>query len=110
MKSCALWAAALAVSLLPALWVLAPPPAPAAGVTGIAAGRLQSLARKGNTMLEKPATVTALEAAYGAPSQAGFGSAVFYAPLPATADLDAAARIQYRYFVGELWERYGEAA
>ena len=40
----------------------------------------------------KPDDVTALEAAYGAPSQAGFGSAVFYECLQATDDLDEAAR------------------
>lgn len=57
-----------------------------------------------------PPTVTALQAAYGAPSQAGFGSAVFYKRLPTGADLTQAALAQYKYFVGELWDRYGEAA
>jgi len=57
-----------------------------------------------------PDYVTALELVYGAPSQAGFGSAVFYGPLSATADLEAAALAKYRFFVGPLWERYGETA
>ena len=58
----------------------------------------------------KPEYVTALEAAYGAPSQAGFGSAVFYEPLKASDKLDQAALAKYKYFVGDLWERYGEDA
>ena len=57
-----------------------------------------------------PEYVTALEAAYGAPSQAGFGSAVFYEPLKASDDLDQAALAKYKYFVGDLWQRYGEDA
>jgi hypothetical protein len=57
-----------------------------------------------------PDYVTALEAAYGAPSQAGFGSAVFYEPLKASDKLDQAALAKYKYFVGDLWERYGEDA
>jgi hypothetical protein len=58
----------------------------------------------------KPEAVTELEAVYGPPSQAGFGSAVFYAQLEPDADLAAAALDKYRFFVGELWERYGEEA
>ena len=58
----------------------------------------------------KPDYVTALERFYGAPSQDGFGSAVFYERLPADADLEQTALAQYRYFVGDLWERYGEDA
>jgi hypothetical protein len=62
------------------------------------------------TPAAKPAYVTALEAAYGAPSQAGFGSAVFYEQSQEPGNLEQAAQAQYRYFVGELWERYGEDA
>ena len=51
-----------------------------------------------------------LEAVYGAPSQAAFGSAVFSEKLTATDDLAQAALAKYRYFVGDLWERYGEQA
>ena len=58
----------------------------------------------------KPAYVTALEAAYGAPSQAGFGSAVFYEQLKATDKLEEVALAKYKYFVGGLWERYGADA
>ena len=58
----------------------------------------------------RPAYVTALEAAYGAPSQAGFGSAVFFEPMKAGDDLAKAALAKYKYFTGELWARWGEAA
>jgi heat shock protein HslJ len=58
----------------------------------------------------KPEYVTALEAAYGALSQAGFGSAVFYEPVKTADGLDQAALAKYRFFVGDLWDRYGEAA
>lgn len=58
----------------------------------------------------KPDYVIALELAYGAPSQAGFGSAVFYAPAQTTPELEQAALARYRYFVGDLWTQYGEAA
>lgn len=58
----------------------------------------------------KPDYVTNLEAAYGAPSQAGFGSAVFYMQMSAGDELSKAALAAYRYFVGELWERWGEDA
>ncbi len=57
-----------------------------------------------------PAYVTDLEAAYGAPSQAGFGSAVFYEQIDAAGDLEQMALDKYQYFVGDLWARYGEAA
>ena len=58
----------------------------------------------------KPAYVADLEAAYGPPSQAGFGSAVFYEPLDADDSLTEAALAKYKYFTGELWERWGEDA
>jgi hypothetical protein len=54
--------------------------------------------------------VTALEAAYGAPSQAGFGSAVFAEQLKASDELEKAALAKYKYFTGDLWERWGEDA
>ena len=62
------------------------------------------------TKQTKPNAVTGLEAAYGASSQAGFGSAVFYELMKATEDLEKLALEKYRYFVGDLWERYGEDA
>lgn len=58
----------------------------------------------------RPVYVTALEAAYGAPSQAGFGSAVFHETMKPDDDLAQAALARYRYFTGDLWERYGEDA
>lgn len=54
--------------------------------------------------------VSQLEAAYGPPSQQGFGAAVFHEVLRPTDDLVAAALDRYRYFVGPLWHRYGEQA
>lgn len=58
----------------------------------------------------KPANVSALEAVFGTPSQAGFGSAVFYAPSAAPGDLEIAAKEAYQHFTGELWDRYGAGA
>jgi hypothetical protein len=54
--------------------------------------------------------VADLEASYGAPSQAGFGSAVFFEHLKGDDDLTQAALAKYKYYTGELWERWGEAA
>jgi hypothetical protein len=62
------------------------------------------------TPAAKPAYVTALEAAYEAPSQAGFGSAIFFEQSQEPGSLEQAAQAKYRYFVGELWQRYGEDA
>lgn len=58
----------------------------------------------------RPEYVAALEAAYGPPSQSGFGSAVFYEPKGAGGKLADAALAKYKYFVGDLWKRYGEDA
>ncbi len=63
-----------------------------------------------NAGADKPAYVTQLELAYGAPSQAAFGSAVFFEHVQADDDLAAAALAKYRYFTGDLWDRYGEEA
>jgi hypothetical protein len=57
-----------------------------------------------------PPAVTALTTLYGAPSQAGFGSAVFYDAIEPGSDLEPIALRYYQYFVGSLWEQYGEAA
>jgi hypothetical protein len=51
-----------------------------------------------------------LEAAYGPPSQAAFGSAVFGEALDANTTLETVALDKYRCFVGDLWTRYGEDA
>jgi hypothetical protein len=58
----------------------------------------------------KPVYVTDLEAAYGVSSQAGFGSAVFYVQNSADSALEQMALAKYKYFVGDLWERYGADA
>lgn len=51
-----------------------------------------------------------LQDAYGPPSRAAFGSAVFFESPFTGNDLEQGARDKYRYFVGELWDRYGEQA
>ena len=58
---------------------------------------------------EKPLYVSKLEAVYGPPSQEAFGTAVFYERMKII-DLVQAALGKYRYFIGELWDRYGEDA
>lgn len=55
-----------------------------------------------------PEYVAKLQAAYGAPSQEAFGSAVFYEPQIGNGDLASVALDKYKYFVGDLWARYGE--
>jgi hypothetical protein len=62
------------------------------------------------TQPTEPIAVAELEAIYGKASQAGFGSAVFYEQLTSPGDLEQQALKKYRYFVGELWERYGADA
>jgi hypothetical protein len=59
---------------------------------------------------KKPDYIIQLETAYGAPSQAGFGSAVFYEQKVAANSLEKMSLEKYKYFVGDLWERYGEDA
>lgn len=54
--------------------------------------------------------VAVLQAIYGPPSQAGFGSAVFFDQIEPGTDLEAIARRSYQHFVGKLWEQYGESA
>lgn len=51
-----------------------------------------------------------LEAAYGGPSQSGFGSAVFQETLHSSDDLTQAALSTYKTFVGPLWDRFGAPA
>lgn len=64
----------------------------------------------GSKTTGKPDAVFRLEAAYGGPSQQGFGSAVFYQTLQPAEDLTRAALSTYKTFVGTLWERFGEQA
>jgi len=55
------------------------------------------------------ASVANLQAIYGLPSQAGFGSAVFSQRVEPTDDLETVALKYYRYFMGNQWEQFGEA-
>jgi hypothetical protein len=57
-----------------------------------------------------PKSVADLVAAYGPPSQAAFGSAVFYQEMKPGDDLEKAALAIYKHFVGETWARFGEDA
>lgn len=86
---------------------------------GASAGSAASVANNDRTTMAerdvgttrmKPDYVTRLQAAYGAPSQEGFGSAVFHETMQGTDNLTQAALAKYRYFVGKLWARYGEDA
>ena len=74
----------------------------------IAAPQEASMTNKQAAQL--PAYVTALQVAYGSPSQSAFGSAVFYEIQTGDADLAALALAKYKYFVGDLWDRWGEDA
>ena len=58
----------------------------------------------------KASYVAKLEAAYGPPSQSGFGSAVFNEVLDSSAGLEQAALKYYKTFVGDKWQRFGEQA
>lgn len=69
-----------------------------------------SESKKANAAASKPQYVTDLEKAYGPPSQAAFGSAVFFAKLEPDADLEKEALAKYKYYVGKLWDQYGEDA
>jgi len=55
-----------------------------------------------------PPDYTDLVTLYGAPSQAGFGSAVFSDAIEPGLDLEAIALHYYQHFVGKLWEQFGE--
>jgi hypothetical protein len=63
-----------------------------------------------NLSPQPPPQVADLQAIYGLPSQIGFGSAVFYERVDRAEDLEPVALSIYRYFVGDLWERFGETA
>ena len=57
-----------------------------------------------------PVYYTDLVTLYGAPSQAGFGSAVFYDQIEPGSDLEPIALHYYQHFVGNLWEQFGADA
>ena len=66
--------------------------------------------KKSKARAERPDYVMDLEAAYGPPSEEGFGAAVFFETLAQDAELEEAAKAQYQHFVGKLWEQWGEEA
>lgn len=51
-----------------------------------------------------------LETAFGRPSNAAWGSAVFFETDIEDGELSSRAIQYYRNFVGDLWQRFGEAA
>ena len=66
--------------------------------------------KKSKSESTKPEYVFEMEAAYGVPSQNGFGSAVFFEKLDPDDSLEAVALQKYKFYVGESWERFGEDA
>ena len=66
--------------------------------------------KKSKARAERPDYVMDLEAAYGPPSEEGFGAAVFFETLAQDAELEEAAKAQYEHFVGKLWAQWGEEA
>jgi hypothetical protein len=58
----------------------------------------------------RPDYVQALEEKFGAPNRNGFGSTVLFGTAASRDDLVRLAGEAYRYFVGDLWDRWGEAA
>lgn len=53
--------------------------------------------------------IATLQSRFGQPSQAGFGSAVFYSSkAPSTYQIETEALACYRYFLGPTWEKLGE--
>jgi heat shock protein HslJ len=73
--------------------------------------RLLFIPKEGTKMImNKPEYIIRLENAYGAPSQNGFGSAVFFEKLMGADELEKSAQQKYQFFVGKNWERFGEEA
>jgi hypothetical protein len=64
--------------------------------------------KKSKSTIKKPEYVLQLEKSYGLPSQNAFGSAVFFNRLGPDQSIEEASLAKYKYFVGELWERWGE--
>ncbi|MEZ4518143.1 MAG: hypothetical protein R3C44_15425 [Chloroflexota bacterium] len=62
----------------------------------------------GESEEKKPDYVVDLEAAYGPPSEEGFGSAVFLETVSKDGDLEGLARKYYEHFVGDKWQEWGE--
>jgi hypothetical protein len=58
----------------------------------------------------RPDYVRALEERFGSPNRNGFGSTVLFGTATNHDDLVRLARDAYRYFAGDLWDKWGEAA
>jgi hypothetical protein len=58
---------------------------------------------------EQASRTATLQAVFGPPSQAGFGSAVFAEKVDRPQDLEPAAKRAYRHFLGPRWAEAGEA-
>jgi hypothetical protein len=58
----------------------------------------------------RPDYIRELEVNFGLPNRNGFGSTVLFAIAEDRNDLEGIARGAYRFFVGDLWDRRGEAA
>ncbi|MFN2209215.1 MAG: hypothetical protein ACK2T4_02990 [Candidatus Promineifilaceae bacterium] len=65
---------------------------------------------KKSDAISKPDYVQDLEKSYGPPNQEGFGGAVFFEVVKLDDDLEDLAQKYYQYFLGDLWERWGEDA
>lgn len=86
-------------------------PVVAAGGTGsvfMGCGDPWDTSRMEPQSLPKPLYVQKLEQSFGPPSQSAFGSAVFFEPSVAAADLEKSGLAKYRHFCGQTWERFGE--
>lgn len=66
--------------------------------------------KKSKSVNDAPDYVSDLQAMYGAPSEEGFGSAVFFEVMDEDGDLEELAKKYYEHFVGHLWEEWGEDA
>jgi len=65
----------------------------------------------GSPEAKRPPYVIALETYYGPPSQSGYGSTVlFTSPVEDRRALERLAKASYRFFVGALWDKWGEQA
>lgn len=60
--------------------------------------------------LSEEVPIANLVAAIGGPSQCGFGSAVFIKKVNSNENLETRSIETYKYFVGPLWQRFGEDA
>jgi hypothetical protein len=68
------------------------------------------VARSQSKNMTIPADVRQLETVFGKPSQSGFGTTVLFDHANHRDDLERLALEKYKYFTGNLWEKYGQAA